>query len=101
MRASLLLVTVAATAAATVARAQDAAEKPNILLIISDDTGYGDTGPYLWTLASVLKTGGCGTYCPLQSEGYSGLITLTEWQRFQNVHHQRVRDGFHTGLGGE
>jgi len=23
-----------------------AADKPNILLIVSDDTGYGDLGPY-------------------------------------------------------
>jgi hypothetical protein len=30
---------------ATVALAQDA-QKPNILFIVSDDTGYGDLGPY-------------------------------------------------------
>jgi arylsulfatase A-like enzyme len=32
--------------------------KPNIILIVSDDTGYGDLGPY----ASVLKTGGYKTF---------------------------------------
>jgi arylsulfatase len=32
--------------AATVAMAQDTAKKPNILFIVSDDTGYGDLGPY-------------------------------------------------------
>lgn len=48
MRRTILLATVTATAIGTVALAQDkAADKPNILLIISDDTGYGDTGPYL------------------------------------------------------
>jgi arylsulfatase len=36
---------VAAVASATSAAAQEAA-KPNILLIVSDDTGYGDLGPY-------------------------------------------------------
>lgn len=30
----------------TPARAQQATPKPNILLIVSDDTGYGDLGPY-------------------------------------------------------
>ncbi|TPE53517.1 arylsulfatase [Amaricoccus solimangrovi] len=46
---SLLLTTLAVTAVGTAVLAQDqtAAGKPNILLIISDDTGYGDTGPYL------------------------------------------------------
>ncbi|MGH8702936.1 MAG: hypothetical protein ACREVR_17415, partial [Burkholderiales bacterium] len=29
-----------------VAEAQAPAGKPNILLIVSDDTGYGDLGPY-------------------------------------------------------
>lgn len=28
------------------AHAQQATPKPNILLIVSDDTGYGDLGPY-------------------------------------------------------
>ncbi|UES37043.1 sulfatase-like hydrolase/transferase [Roseibium aggregatum] len=36
----------ACTALSGVAFAQDA-KKPNILFIVSDDTGYGDTGPYL------------------------------------------------------
>ncbi|WP_233712914.1 arylsulfatase [Amaricoccus solimangrovi] len=49
MSRSLLLTTLAVTAVGTAVLAQDqtAAGKPNILLIISDDTGYGDTGPYL------------------------------------------------------
>jgi arylsulfatase len=29
------------------AEAQDAEKKPNVLLIVSDDTGWGDLGPYL------------------------------------------------------
>src|SRR4051794_9467017 len=44
---------IAALAATTVlwgaigfAQAQDAQKKPNILFIVSDDTGYGDLGPY-------------------------------------------------------
>jgi len=49
MTKTLLLASIAATAVASAVLAQDqaAADKPNILLIISDDTGYGDTGPYL------------------------------------------------------
>ncbi len=49
MKKSLLLATIAATAvgSAVLAQEQTAADQPNILLIISDDTGYGDTGPYL------------------------------------------------------
>ena len=49
MKRSVLLGAVAATAVASAVLAQEqgAAEKPNILLIVSDDTGYGDTGPYL------------------------------------------------------
>ena len=49
MRRSIFLATAALSmaASAVIARAQEAVEKPNILLIISDDTGYGDTGPYL------------------------------------------------------
>ncbi len=34
-------------ASPTVAQDQPAAEKPNILLIVTDDTGYGDIGAYL------------------------------------------------------
>jgi len=37
----------------------------------------------------------------LQSEGYSGPITLTQYQRFQNVREQLERDGFSLGIGGE
>jgi arylsulfatase len=45
----LILTTLALTASASAVAAQDQTgdKKPNILLIISDDTGYGDTGPYL------------------------------------------------------
>jgi arylsulfatase len=35
---------------------------------------------------------------PLQSEGYSGPITLTQYQRFQNVREQLQQDGFQIGL---
>jgi arylsulfatase A-like enzyme len=35
---------------------------------------------------------------PLQSEGYSGPITLTQYQRFQNVRDQLQQEGFSIGL---
>jgi hypothetical protein len=35
---------------------------------------------------------------PLQSEGYSGPITLTQYQRFQNVREQLQQEGFQIGL---
>jgi hypothetical protein len=38
---------------------------------------------------------------PLQSEGYSGPITLTQYHRFQNIREQLAEDGFHIGLSGE
>jgi hypothetical protein len=38
-------------------------EKPNIILIVSDDTGYGDLGPY---------GGGEGRGMPTPSIDYSG-----------------------------
>ena len=34
----------------------------------------------------------------LQSEGYSGPITLTQYQRFQNIRDQLQKDGFSIGL---
>lgn len=37
----------------------------------------------------------------LQSEGYSGPITITQYQRFQNIRDQLAKDGFHIGLGGQ
>lgn len=40
----LLLSSLAILLAANLAPAQD--KKPNILFIVSDDTGYGDLGPY-------------------------------------------------------
>jgi arylsulfatase A-like enzyme len=42
----LTALAVAAATIVTAAPAQAAAQKPNILLIVSDDTGYGDLGPY-------------------------------------------------------
>ena len=44
--AALPLALAAGVAGALPAAAQDAA-KPNILLIVGDDIGYGDLGPYL------------------------------------------------------
>jgi arylsulfatase A-like enzyme len=46
----------AALVLAAPALAQEEADKPNILLIISDDTGYGDTGPYLGGEARGMQT---------------------------------------------
>ena len=40
----------------TSAFAQDAASKPNILFIVSDDTGWGDLGPYLGGAARGMPT---------------------------------------------
>ncbi len=39
-------VAVAATSVLLCAGAAFAQDKPNILFIVSDDTGYGDLGPY-------------------------------------------------------
>lgn len=38
---------------------------------------------------------------PVQSEGYSGPITLTQYQRFQNVRDQLQDQGFSLGLSGQ
>eukprot|EP00003_Mantamonas_plastica_P000237 TRINITY_DN10225_c0_g1_i1.p1 TRINITY_DN10225_c0_g1~~TRINITY_DN10225_c0_g1_i1.p1 ORF type:complete len:549 (-),score=87.14 TRINITY_DN10225_c0_g1_i1:2-1648(-) len=46
LTAGLMAVGIASTALSGMAIAQDT-QKPNILFIVSDDTGYGDTGPYL------------------------------------------------------
>ena len=43
--AAVTTIGVGLLASATIAQAQDA-QKPNILFIVSDDTGYGDLGPY-------------------------------------------------------
>lgn len=37
----------------------------------------------------------------LQSEGYSGPITITQYQRFQHIRDELAKDGFHLGIGGE
>jgi arylsulfatase len=57
-----LLAALAATAVGTGALAQDQSQdqgggdKPNILLIVSDDTGWGDLGPYLGGAARGMPT---------------------------------------------
>ena len=37
----------------------------------------------------------------LQGEGYSGPITLTQYERFQNVREQLAKEGFQIGNGGD
>jgi arylsulfatase A-like enzyme len=44
------------TDASTTDASSDAAKKPNILLIVSDDTGWGDLGPYLGGEARGMQT---------------------------------------------
>jgi arylsulfatase len=34
----------------------------------------------------------------LQSEGYAGPVTLTQYQRFQNLREQLAKEGFNIGL---
>jgi arylsulfatase A-like enzyme len=46
MRTFLSVAVLALAVAAAPAFGQATAKKPNILFIVSDDTGYGDTGPY-------------------------------------------------------
>ena len=46
MKSKRPLLWVATLCAALIAVATQAADKPNILFIVSDDTGYGDLGPY-------------------------------------------------------
>jgi arylsulfatase A-like enzyme len=43
---ALTFAVIAATYSLTMAAGASAADKPNILFIVSDDTGYGDLGPY-------------------------------------------------------
>jgi arylsulfatase len=43
---ALTFAVIAATYSLTLAAGARAADKPNILFIVSDDTGYGDLGPY-------------------------------------------------------
>jgi hypothetical protein len=38
---------------------------------------------------------------PLQSEGYTGPITITNWQKFQWLPEQLKKDGFNLGLPGQ
>ena len=46
MKLNLLIQWLATLCAAFFTVAAQAADKPNILFIVSDDTGYGDLGPY-------------------------------------------------------
>jgi arylsulfatase len=46
MNPKLLIQWAAALCAVCFAATAQAAHKPNILFIVSDDTGYGDLGPY-------------------------------------------------------
>lgn len=46
VRQALFVLSAAAAILPAVAHAQAAEKKPNILFLVSDDTGYGDLGPY-------------------------------------------------------
>ena len=70
-----------------------AADKPNILLIVSDDTGYGDLGPY---------GGGVGRGMPtpnidkLAQEGMTFFSTSTPSQAARRAAPPCRRDAFPT-----
>ena len=63
--ATAILTGVVVVVAAGIAAAQDG-KKPNILLIVSDDTGWGDLGPYLGGAARGMAT---PAFDKLASEG--------------------------------
>jgi arylsulfatase len=70
-----------------------------------DDIFMNNYTEHTWTLVTInnaikelMKTYVKYPPRPLQSEGYSGPITLTQYQRFQNLREQLGKEGFHIGM---
>jgi hypothetical protein len=114
---SLLAGTAALVCAVSPAQAAD--KKPNIILIVSDDFGYGDAGPYGGGIGRGMPTPSLDRmadegmtffsfyvmktflqYPPrkIQSETYSGPITISSFQKFSWLREELQKEGVHLTL---
>lgn len=79
---------------------------PNILFIVSDDTGYGDHGPYGGGAGRGMPTpnidklaaSGMTFFSYYASDGYTGPIRITDYQRFQYVREMLQKEGLDVPL---